>query len=122
MSESGKKGLHFGYIVAAGVFILMFPMGFILNAAGIFYTPVSEEFGISQTMFGLHIAITEATMALMLPTINKLFRKYDTRITITACMAMEGVAYGINSMAHSVWVFYVNGFILGCCLRGWYPN
>ncbi len=116
MSESGKKGLHFGYIVAAGVFILMFPMGFILNAAGIFYTPVSEEFGISQTMFGLHIAITEATMALMLPTINKLFRKYDTRITITACMAMEGVAYGINSMAHSVWVFYVNGFILGCCL------
>lgn len=84
MSETNKGGLHFGYVVAAGIFILMFPMGFILNAAGIFYTPVAEEFGISQTAFGIHIAITEATMALMLPTINKLFRKYDTRITITA--------------------------------------
>lgn len=116
MSESNKKGLHFGYVVAVGIFILMFPMGFILNAAGIFYTPVAEEFGISQTAFGIHIAITEATMALMLPTINKVFRKYDTRITITACMALEGIAYFIDSMAQNVWVFYINGFFLGCCL------
>ena len=108
--------IHFGYIVAVGIFILMFPMGFILNAASIFYTPVAEEFGISQTVFGIHIAITEATMALMLPTINKLFRKYDTRITITICMAMEGIAYFADSIAQSVWVFYIAGFFLGCCL------
>lgn len=55
-------------------------------------------------------------MALMLPTINKLFRKYDTRITITACMALEGIAYLIDSMAQNVWVFYINGFFLGGCL------
>ncbi|MCD8197755.1 MAG: MFS transporter [Lachnospiraceae bacterium] len=116
MEEERTKKLHFGYVVAVGVFILMFPMGFILNAAGIFYTPVSEEFGISQTVFGIHIAITEATMALMLPTVNKLFRKYDTRVTITACMILEGLAYLADSMAKSVWVFYVSGFFLGCCL------
>lgn len=111
-----KKKIHFGYVVASGIFILMFPMGFILNAASIFYTPVAEEFGISQTVFGIHIAITEATMALMLPTINKIFRKYDTRITITICMAIEGIAYFVDSMAQNVYFFYISGFFLGCCL------
>ncbi len=115
MAETKKSGLHYGYLVVLGVFLLMFPMSFILNAASIFYTPVSEELGVTQTAFGLHIAITEATMALMLPTINKIFRKYDTRITITACMVLEGLAYLLNSIAQSVWVFYFSAFILGCC-------
>ncbi|HBN55752.1 MAG TPA: hypothetical protein DD414_03165 [Lachnospiraceae bacterium] len=115
MQEGKKGGLHYGYVVVAGVFLLMFPMSFILNAASIFYTPVSEELGITQTAFGLHITITTATMALMLPTVNKLFRTYDTRITITACMILEAAAYLVNSRAQSVWVFYIDAFILGCC-------
>ena len=94
MAETKKSGLHYGYLVVLGVFLLMFPMSFILNAASIFYTPVSEELGVTQTAFGLHIAITEATMALMLPTINKIFRKYDTRITITACMVLGSSSRG----------------------------
>ena len=115
MTETKKHGLHYGYCVVFGVFLLMFPMCFILNAASIFYTPVSEELGITQTAFGLHIAITEAVMALMLPTINKIFRKYDARITITACMLLEGAAYLVNSMAGSAWVFYGTAVVLGCC-------
>lgn len=115
MSQVKTGKLHRAYLVAAGVILLMFPMCFILNAASIFYTPVTTELGISRTMFGIHISITEATMALMLPTINKLFKKYDTRITVTACMILEGLAYFLNSRATGIVMFYIDAFILGCC-------
>ncbi len=116
MAEASKQGgIHRAYLVVAGVILLMFPMCFILNAASIFYTPVTAELGISRTTFGIHLSITEATMALMLPTINKLFKKYDTRITVTACMILEGLAYFLNSRATGVWMFYIDAFILGCC-------
>ena len=110
-----KEKFHRGYLVVTGVILLMFPMCFILNAASIFYTPVTQDLGISRTAFGIHISISEATMALMLPTINKLFKKYDTRVTVTACMVLEGIAYFLNSRATSVWMFYVDAFFLGCC-------
>lgn len=115
MKETKSGKLHRAYFVMAGVILLMFPMCFILNAASIFYTPVTAELGISRTAFGIHISITEASMALMLPTVNKLFKKYDTRVTVTACMVLEGAAYFLNSRATSVALFYVDAFILGCC-------
>lgn len=115
MKETNSGRIHRGYFVMVGVILLMFPMCFILNAASIFYTPVTAELGISRTAFGIHISITEASMALMLPTVNKLFKKFDTRITVTACMVLEGLAYFLNSRATSVTLFYIDAFILGCC-------
>ena len=114
MKEKNSK-LHYGFIVAAAVFLLQLPMVFILNTNSIFYSPIMEELGASLTQVGLTTTIMTMTMAFAVPVMRRLFNKYDTRVTLTAVLVAEAMCFVSHAMASSMLQIYAGCVLLGIC-------
>ena len=113
MHTCQEKKLHFGYVVAAGLIILMIPECFPMNTASIFYTPVSRELQIPVDTFGFHMTLLTMSMALSVPLIERIFDRIDSRLFLTVVVAVEAAMFFINSTARSVSVFYGTSIVLG---------
>ena len=109
-----KGGFHYAYaIVASCIAITCLPCAMVLSCAGIFFTPVSEFFGVPRAQFTLYFSILNIMMMLTLPLAGNPLSRLDARkvlsgATIAAGMGLIGMSFG-NSM---LW-FYVCGAIMG---------
>lgn len=117
-----KKGkLHYGFIVALATGIMVFPNCFVFSTGGLFYTPVCEEFGISTTAIGLASTILLGTLALVLPIMNYLFNKYDTKIILTLAVCLMAGGWIVRAVSTNIWYFYVSA-VMQAFGFGWISN
>ncbi len=105
--------LHYGYVVVLGVILLGLVQGMVINTVSLFYTPVSEELGISLASFGWFGTITTLSTAFLMSAAGAFFKKFDTRITLTVCVILYAVCNFARSIANNIWVFYITGAIQG---------
>ncbi|HMT75602.1 MAG TPA: MFS transporter [Chitinophagaceae bacterium] len=91
-------------------------IGLVMSSAGIFYTPVSADLGVSKGDFGLYMTFVYAFSFLMLSVAGKLLDKYSARWLLTISTAVVGVLYLLMSEFNAVWQFYVAGAIIGIAL------
>lgn len=105
---------HYAYlIVAAGIVIAGIPCALVLSCAGIFFTPVSEYFGVARASFTMYFSILNLAMMFMLPVAGKLMSRFDTRAVLSAAVALDGIALVAMSRFTAVWMFYIAGVALG---------
>lgn len=109
-----RGGFHYAYlIVAAGIVIAGIPCALVLSCAGIFFTPVSEYFGVARASFTMYFSILNLAMMFMLPVAGKLISRFDTRVVLSAAVALDGIALVAMSRFTAVWMFYIAGVALG---------
>lgn len=109
-----RGGFHYAYlIVAAGIVIAGIPCALVLSCAGIFFTPVSEYFGVARASFTMYFSILNLAMMFMLPVAGKLISRFDTRAVLSAAVALDGIALVAMSRFTAVWMFYIAGVALG---------
>lgn len=109
-----RGGFHYAYlIVAAGIVIAGIPCALVLSCAGIFFTPVSEYFGVARASFTMYFSILNLAMMFMLPVAGKLISRFDTRTVLSAAIALDGIALVAMSRFTAVWMFYIAGVALG---------
>lgn len=114
-SETKKKGgFHYAFlIVAACIVFTCIPCALTLSCAGIYFTPVSEYFGVPRATFTLYFTILNLFMMITLPIAGKLMTKMDIRIIMTVCAIIDGLSMIAMSFFTDVWMFYVSGAFLG---------
>jgi len=117
-SEPMKKTTcHYGYVIVFCCCLIMgVNIGLVMSCAGIFYTPVSEDLGVSNGDFGLYMTFVYASSFLMLSIAGKLMDKYSARWLLTISTAAVGILYLTMSQFNMVWQFYVSGAITGIAL------
>lgn len=108
-----QKKLHYGYIVVAGIILLGLVQGMVINTVSLFYTPVSTELGVSLANFGWFPTITTLSTAFLMSFAGDFFKKFDTRISLTACVLIYAVCNFARAIAKSIWVFYITGALQG---------
>ena len=115
MAQDTKKGgFHYAYaIVAACIAITCLPCALVLSCAGIFFTPVSEFFGVAKATFTLYFSIVNLAMMCTLPVWGKLLSKLDARVALSAAVIAAGVGLLGMSQCQQMWQFYVCGAVLG---------
>ncbi len=93
-------------------------IGICLNAVGVFYTPVTTALGFSRGAFALHATITSVTTGLLSPAAAYLFQRWSTRALMTTGVLLAVLATAAMSVADTLWLFYVLGFLrgVGCTL------
>jgi sugar phosphate permease len=91
-------------------------IGFVMSSAGIFYTPVSTDLGISKGDFGLYMTFIYALSFLMLSVAGKLMDKYSARWLLAISSGVVGIVYLAMSGFNAVWQFYLAGAIIGIAL------
>ena len=115
MAEQSKSKFHYGYLIVASCIVLMcLPCAMALSCAGIFFTPVSEFFGVPRASFTLYFSILNLTMMFALPVAGNLLSRLDARVVLSGASALVGLGLIGMSFGNSMPWFYVCGVILGC--------
>lgn len=117
MSEKGKKGIHFGYLVVAAMVITSFiPLSLGLSCAGIFYPSLSGDLGVEKGMLSYYTTFIWVAALVTLPVLGKLLNKFDARICLTGAVAIVTVAFVWLSQMTALWQFYVAAFAMGIAI------
>ncbi|MBE5996055.1 MAG: MFS transporter [Lachnospiraceae bacterium] len=133
MEKSGKG--YYGVKVVAVMALMMLPMSLIMNTASIFYTPVTEEFGIPLAAMGLTLTLTMLGSAFGAPFVTTpLSKKIKLRWLIGAALLVEAACFAVRATTSSMMVFYITSVLISIPMgllcnvsipiiaNGWYPK
>ena len=113
MSQSKGK-FHYGFLILFACCAVCFSSTTLsFNTASIFYTPVSEELGIGSGLFGTYMTVQYAAMCVFMVFSGRIFKKYDARIVLSACVVIISAALASMSQFTALWQFYIAGAFLG---------
>ena len=87
-----KPKFHYAYLIVASCIVIMcLPCALVLSCAGIFFTPVSEFFGVARAQFTLYFSLLNVAMMLTLPIAGRLMSRVDLRVVLSACVVICGL-------------------------------
>lgn len=110
--NTGEKP-YYGYVVAAVMFFVMFPASLILNAASVFYVPVSQDLGISVSMYGAVTSIIQLTTGICAPTLySKIMRTFNVRYVVAAALIVEAIAFALRAVAVNIYMIYATSVLI----------
>ena len=114
IEKSPRGGFHYAYaIVAACIAITCLPCALVLSCAGIFFTPVSQYFGVATAEFTLYFSVLNVAQMVTLPVAGKLLSRLDARAVLSAAVALCAAGLVGMSLCQAMWQFYVCGAVLG---------
>ncbi len=109
-------GFHYAYlilIVLSCIVMTCLPCALVLSCAGIFFTPVSEFFGVPKASFTLYFSVLNLAMMATLPVAGKLLAARDARVVLSVATALCGLGMFGMASCQEVWQFYLVGIVLG---------
>lgn len=120
MGTENVKGSNYAWAVAiACVAFYAVPLGFAANHAGLFITPVMNEFGWSRTDATLFMSIQPWVAAICTPIAGKLISKYNPRWIMTAAVLVFGLANLACAWFTEPWQWDVYGVLYGASAAFW---
>ena len=109
-----KPKFHYAYLIVASCIVIMcLPCALVLSCAGIFFTPVSEYFGVSRAQFTLYFSILNIMMMLTLPLAGNHLSRLDARKVLSGATLLSGLGLIGMSQGNSMPWFYAMGAVMG---------
>lgn len=114
MGTGTAKGSNYAWAIAvACVAFYAVPLGFAANHAGLFTTPLINEFGWSQTETTLYMSIQPWVAALCTPIAGKLISKYNPRWVLSIAVIVFALAHMACATFTASWQWDVYGAVYG---------
>ena len=109
-----RRGIHYGWIVAAVTFLTMLMMSAALGLPGAMMQPLSKEFGWSTAQVSSALALRFALFGLMGPFAAVLMERYGLRAVMCVGLALVGSGMALVTLASQLWqLFIVWSLMLG---------
>ena len=83
----------------------------IMNCPGVFFTPVSNYFGVPKAEFTLYFSIINITAMVYLPLCGKIMDRVNLRYFMSVAVFLAGVTYILMSSFTAIWMFYAAGVV-----------
>ena len=114
------KGSNYAWAVAiACVAFYAVPLGFAANHAGLFITPVMDEFGWSRTDATLFMTIQPWVAAICTPFAGKLISKYNPRWVLGCAVLVFALANLACAWFTEPWQWHLYGVFYGASAAFW---
>lgn len=105
---------YYGWVMLFVGFMTMFIAYVVkVNLSSLFYTPITEELGITRTAYTQTNTILTITMLIGSAFIGKIYKKYPVKFVLTGCIALTSAAYVLMAGATSLWQLYLLSAIQG---------
>lgn len=115
MAGSGK-GVHYAWVIlVACIAFYAIPVGLIGNCAGVYVTPVMDEFGWSRTEATLYMSLQPLTAAIVTPFAGKIMARCNPRWVLTITSLVFGVASTACAFFTEPWQWHLYGIVYGAC-------
>jgi hypothetical protein len=102
-----RRGIHYGWIVAAITFLTMLTMSAALGLPGAMLQPLGKEFGWSTEQISSSLALRFALFGLMGPFAAVLMERWGLRAVICTGLALVGLGMALVTMASQLWQLFV---------------
>ena len=102
-----RRGIHYGWIVAAITFLTMLTMSAALGLPGAMLQPLGKEFGWSTEQISSSLALRFALFGLMGPFAAVLMERYGLRAVVCTGLALVGLGMALVTMASQLWQLFV---------------
>ena len=113
---SSKKGVHYAWVIlVACIAFYAVPVGLIGNCAGIYVTPVMDEFGWSRTEATLYMSLQTLTAAVATPFAGKIMARFNPRWVLTATSLVFGLSSTACAFFTQPWQWHLYGVVYGLC-------
>lgn len=114
MSDKKKAKFFYGYvIVAAGLLASVFMIS-AFSAFGVFFKPLSSEFGWTRAMTSAAVSIATIVMGFSCLVNGRLTDKYGPRIVLMGCGFLMGAGLLLVSRVSALWQLYLfYGLLVG---------
>lgn len=113
MSET-KKSFHYGYLIVLTFVVTSFgPLSLGLSCAGLFFTPVANEFAANPGTVSYYFSFMYIASIITLPFLGKLLAKQDARVFASAAVVIMAVALVAQSFTQAVWQYLACGVVVG---------
>ena len=101
----------------AAFLILASSIGLGTNGLSLFYVPVTESLGFTQTAFSVYYAITMYVTALLCPVVGKIFTKRENLMKpmMAGAAALTALCFFLYSRCSSLPAFYAVSTVRGVC-------
>ncbi|MBA7688585.1 L-lactate transporter [subsurface metagenome] len=107
MTEDRKPKFFYGYIVVGAGFVIQLLMWGTYRTYGIFFTPLSSEFGWTSTETSGAYSLAYLLCGVLAIIAGRLSDKLGPRVVLITCGLFLGVGYLLMSQVSSIWQLYL---------------
>jgi MFS family permease len=101
------KRLQYGYLIIVACFLIMTLVFGAQNTFGVFFKPMSSEFGWSRAETSGPFALCIAVSGLLTIMAGRLSDRYGTRIVVLVGGIIFGAGYMLMATIHHLWQLYI---------------
>lgn len=111
----GRRGLHYGWVVALVTFLAMLTTSAALGLPGAMLQPLSREFGWTTDQLASVFAVRFALFGLLGPFAALFIARFGLSRIMVAAASFIAVAMGLATQVTQLWqLFVLWGLVLGC--------
>jgi MFS family permease len=125
LPQLNKNEPHFfyGYIVVIAAFFIMVVSWAAYNSFGIFFKPLSDEFGWNRAVTSGAFSLSIFIYGILGIIVGALNDRFGPRVLLTSCGILLGLGYLLMSQISTLWQLYLLlGVIIGIGMSGvWVP-
>jgi MFS family permease len=110
------------YLVVAGAFLALFAIGLVLAGFGVFFKPVSTQFGWTRAEVSMAASIASIISAFAAIPVGRLSDRFSPRVVNLVISATGGCAYILMSQMNTIWQLYLSyGILVGISMTNVIP-
>ncbi len=111
----GRRGIHYGWVIAAVTFFAMLTTSAALGLPGAMLQPLSKEFGWTTDQLSSVFAVRFALFGLLGPFAALFIARYGLSRIMVIAASFIAVAMGLATAVTQLWqLFLLWGLVLGC--------
>lgn len=104
-------------IIVVGTFLALVSMGLVISSFGVFFKPLSSEFGWTRGDTSGAFSTAMLISGIMAIVLGRLADRISPRLIITGCGVLAGFAILLLSQTHAIWqLYFYFGTLVGCSM------
>jgi len=112
--EKKKPRLHYAWIILISCCAIEAGgLGGIMDAAGVFFVPVTSDLGFGRADIALYLSVNMFVQAFIMPLSGRILKKYNIKVVLTLAFLVVFIAVAAMSFYTEPWQWWISGIFVG---------
>ena len=123
LKSSNAGEINTSYIMVIGTFLVLLTMGLVMSSFGVFFKPISSEFGWTRAETSGAFSLSVIWSGVMAIAAGRLADKLSPRLIVFGFSVIGGFACLLLSQMNTLWqLYFFYGILVGSMMAGLIPT